>query len=206
MRQRVLIAVMLLAALGIGIVAAQSPDCESNSCDYLPAVSVNGPTATPTRTPLPPLPEHTICTTRGPAPAEGAQIWLTQYNLARGASAWVCVRVTRDGRPLPYALVRVLARYPDRVARIDQGLTKSDGVLALPLTVGAVAPHQLVAIEAEVEIETGMIGTMTQFLSQPTATPTRTPPTPTRTAIPTLTSVPPTDTPQPTSTPTPTST
>jgi hypothetical protein len=199
MRWRLLAAIGLVASvIIIDLVIAQ--DCTSERCVELPAVANPGPTQalTPTHTPLPQSPDTSFCLSHGPAPTEGAQVWMTAYNLASGAKALICSRLTLDGAPVSNALVRVLARYPDRNQAVDSGLTRVDGIFALRFTAGSVQPYQLVAIEAEIALNGRLYGATTQFLGQPAATaaPSLTP---TRTRTP---AAPPVPTDTPTSTPT----
>lgn len=186
MRWRLLAALGLVASvIIIRLVVAQ--DCTGERCVQLPAVVNPGPTQTltPTRTPLPQSLDTSTCINRGPAPAEGAQVWMTAYNLTPGAQALICSRLVFGAVPVGNALVRVLARYPDGNRPIDSGLTRADGVFALRFTAPAMQPHQLVVIEAEIEGNGRLYGATTQFLSQPVATvaPSRTP-TRTQTLVP----------------------
>jgi hypothetical protein len=197
MRWRLLAAIGLVASvIALSIVIAQ--DCTSEHCIDLPAVMNPGPTQVPTatRTPLPQSSDTALCLNRGPAPAEGAQVWMLAYNLAPGAKGLMCSRLTLNGAPVRSALVRIRIHYPDQ-DRVDSGLTRIDGIFALPITVAPVRPYQLIAIEAEIEWEGRLHGAMNQFLSQPVPTAI-----PTRTMIPTATS---TETTLPTDTLTPTS-
>jgi hypothetical protein len=198
-----------IVLIGLGVATAQGPDCTGQVCTYLPAVQATGPTATPTTTwtPVPVSPDEDMCVSHGPAPGEGAQAWLLDYNLAPGDQAILCVRFTQSGQSVPSLLVRATARYPDRDHYLGSEVTRAGGVLALPFTVGQVPPGQLVVIDAEVQHSERLYGAVTQFLSQavPTSTlvPTDTPTiTPTATPTPTLTDTPVPPTPTPTPTPT----
>lgn len=199
---RAIALVSTLIVVGFWIASAGAADCTSQRCPtYLPVVQAVGPTSTPTptNTPAPTTPDEDMCVTFGPVPAEGAQAWLLDYNLAPGDRTLLCVRFTQDNQAVFGAQVQATARYPDRDRYIGSELTRVGGVLALPFTVSPVSPGQLIVVYVAVTYANQAHGAITQFLSQsvPTRTPTLTPKptitltsTPTNTPTPTLTSTP----------------
>jgi hypothetical protein len=207
----------VLAALGLWIAITRAGECPAGQCRaYVPAVhaigptvtrttqpeatATTGPTNTPTWTPVPDSPNESLCNAIGPAPTDGVQAWLPDYNLAPGNQTLLCVRFTQGGQPVPSVITRATAHYPDQDRYLGSEVTRESGILAIPFTVAPVAPGQLVVIDIEVQFAGQFYGTTTQFFSQAvptlTLTPTRTPTitvtitsTPTRTNTPTNTPI-----------------
>jgi hypothetical protein len=200
------------AIIGARQIVAQAQNCAGGKCIYLPAIqSAAGPAATPTETSVPPTqapdtptasntpiplgPNEDACVASGPAFADGAQVWLLDYNLFPGQSTLVCLRFGYGGSGIAGVIGRASAHYPDHDRSLGSEQTRDGGILAIPFTVEAIPAGLLVAVDAEIQWNDRLYGARTQFLSQATPTPIRSP-----TLMPTLTSTP---TPTPTSTPTP---
>jgi len=207
----------LLAALAVVVsvlvagLVARAQGCEAESCMYLPALQQGaGATiqaATPAWGPIPPILDGP-CTVHEPAPTEGAQAWLTSYNLGPGDEATLCVRLIVGGQVVEGATVFFVARYQDRDRTSDNpAKTDARGLAVLPIALAAGVPlGQLVIVDAVAVAGDRAWPARVEFLAGvivPTATNTPTPSnTPTATNTATNTPVPPTASPTETRTPT----
>jgi len=189
---------IVLGGLAAGLVA-RAQGCEpGRRCMYLPALQqgegVTAQAATPVWGPIPPILDGP-CTVHEPAPVEGAQAWLTSYNLAPGEQAILCTRVIVGGQVVEGVSVFFVARYHDRDRTSDNpAKTDSRGLAVLPIALADGVPlGQIVVVDVVAQAGDRAWPARVEFLAAvvvPTATYTPTPSntsTATNTATPTNT-------------------
>ena len=159
--RRGLIVCVLIAMIGFVFVyraTAEITDCATGHCAYLPLVVQSSPTPTPTATPTPiptatprPIPPPDgVCATNAPAPAEGAQAWMTVQNPARFSDTTLCVRLIVNGEVVSGATASGLAHYKTTNTALGPATTGADGVAQMTFSIGGASAGYTVVVDATV--------------------------------------------------------
>jgi hypothetical protein len=112
------------------------------------------PTATPTDTPYPPTeppipPPAAPCNLNAPAPAEGAQAWMTVTDPPRFSMTTLCVRLILNGQVIPGATVSGVAHYKTTNTNLGPATSGADGVGHITFSIGGAAAGYTVVVDAK---------------------------------------------------------
>lgn len=169
--------VAIIVLIGVSAVAARGPtiiDCTVEPCSmYVPLLAKPAePTATPTITPiptatpkptaqptattaptatLPPLPAPAApCDQNAPAPAEGAQAWMTITSPARFSNTTLCVRLIIGGQVVSGQTAHGVAHYKTTNTDLGTATTGNDGVAHMTFSIGGASSGFTVGVDADV--------------------------------------------------------
>jgi hypothetical protein len=145
------------AALASGSAAV---DCSTGVCTYLPIVRAEIPptaaptatataTATPTEQPSIPAPEAP-CDQNAPAPAEGAQAWMTVPNPSRFSFTTVCARRIQGGQVVTGAAMTAVAHYKSKDTDLGATTSGADGVGHLTFNIGGATVGYTVVVDVTI--------------------------------------------------------
>lgn len=114
------------------------------------------PTPVPTDTPVPPTKEpgaptpDAPCDQNAPAPANGAQAWMTVSSPARFSMTTLCVRLISNGQVVSGASASGVAHYKTTNTSLGPSTTGSDGVAHMTFSVGGASAGFTVVVDAAV--------------------------------------------------------
>lgn len=100
-------------------------------------------------TPPVPTPDG-ACAQNAPAPAEGAQAWMTVTNPATRSDTTLCVRLLRNGQVIAGAQASGVAYYKSTNTALGPATTGPDGVAAMTFSIGGASPGFTVRVDATV--------------------------------------------------------
>jgi hypothetical protein len=139
-------------------------DCATQQCAYLPLMAKPFPTETPeptntpeptatsepTNTPVVIPPPSGVCATNAPAPAAGAQAWMTITSPARYSDTTLCARLIVDGHVVSGATASGLAHYKSTNTALGPATTGADGVAHMTFSIGGATAGYTVVVDATV--------------------------------------------------------
>jgi len=139
------------AALASGLAAV---DCSASTCVYLPIVRSEPtptaiPTATPTEQPSIPTPDSP-CDQNAPAPAEGAQAWMTVPSPARFSNTTVCARLIQNGQVVSGAPMSAVAHYKTKDTDLGGATSGADGVGHITFSIGGASAGFTVVVDVTI--------------------------------------------------------
>jgi hypothetical protein len=123
------------------------------------------PAPQPTPAPQPP-PSSGItrtCAQNAPAPAEGAQAWMTVPEPGRRSDNTLCVRLVVNGQPVAGAGVEAEVNYKSTKATLDTATTGADGVAQLTFNIGGASSGYTVRVDVTVTVNGQTYTTNTSF-------------------------------------------
>lgn len=165
MRNVAISLLVLIALAGCGVRDGAAPaQLTPTVANYLPVIMrpENTPTATPhptaTATQVPPTPTNTPrpppspdapCDQNAPAPAEGAQAWMTITDPPRFSMTTLCVRLILDGQVVPGAVVSGVAHYKTTNTALGPATSGADGVGHITFSIGGASHGFTVVVDAQ---------------------------------------------------------
>lgn len=134
---------------------------------------VNGPPLPPeSPPPTPPVPTEPpinvpipqgICADNAPAPAEGAQAWMTIREPTPGVVTTLCARLILAGQPVSNAVVTGKVRYPTADQTLTPAVTGADGVVAIPFLVSNFSLGMVIPVDVSVSYRGQTFRALTSF-------------------------------------------
>lgn len=156
MKLRFVLIAAIVTLLVAGVALASGPsavDCAA-SCTYLPLIRAQQPpTATPTPIPTeqPSIPTpQPPCDQNAPAPAEGAQAWMTVQNPARFSNTSVCARLIQGGQVITGATMSATAHYKSKDTNLGATTSGADGVGHLTFNIGGASAGYTVVVDVAI--------------------------------------------------------
>ncbi|MDQ2995435.1 MAG: hypothetical protein M3R61_00035 [Chloroflexota bacterium] len=160
MRFRIGIVAAFIALIAASAAFASAPaaaDCAVQRCVYVPLIrSAIQPTAMPTPTLVPPTQQPGIptpaapCDQNAPAPAEGAQAWMTVPNPARFSSTTVCARLIQNGQVVVGAPMAAVAHYKSKDTDLGSATAGADGVGRITFNIGGASAGYTVVVDVTI--------------------------------------------------------
>jgi hypothetical protein len=161
----ILIALLALVSVVWFSVAQAAVDCSSGQCVYLPIVQrAPEPTATPTATEQPsvqptattaPTPQPSVpnpqapCDANAPAPANGAQAWMSVPNPPRFSTTSVCARLISGGQVVATTM-HATAHYKSTNTDLGNAATGADGVAHIAFNIGGATAGYTVVVDGTI--------------------------------------------------------